>query len=124
LPPTQMYAPTALAQTGIESSHSFCVPFTYIPGPNRDDILLATQGSAEKWVHPEGSSLDRHPFELPIHQANIKALEDHCAKVSASDEKCECSVRGNRQDLVKGAVTRRKQRDFVTVVYISGSNET
>src|SRR5690606_34077520 len=64
------------------------------------------------------------PFELPIHQANIKALEDLCAKVSASDEKCECSVRVIQQDLVKGAFTRRKQRDFVTVVYISGSNET
>lgn len=121
--PMQMFTQTTNTQPGIGFSHCFIVPFTYIPGPSREDVLLATDGAAERWLPPEDAPPDFPSYRLPIHQQNIEMLNDICAKVS--DGHIEATTEVKYQGYRKvGFSSRRKPNDIAVCVYITGSNDS
>ncbi|KAL7268728.1 hypothetical protein RUND412_008638 [Rhizina undulata] len=67
-------------------NYCFAVPFSHIPGPNPDDIILETPGAREKWFHPPDAPKDTPPWKLPVHRENSEALKKLCKEISDNPE--------------------------------------
>lgn len=91
----------------------FCVPFKTIPGPERDDILFATEGAEERWLHQQESPLTQ-PHKLPVHQKNLDNLRKLCKEIQER-ENCRASLTVSEPKAMK-----RKKRGAVMNVSLAG----
>lgn len=102
-------------------NYSFCIPFTIIPGPDPNDIILATAGAVDNWLHPPGSPLDAPPCKLPVHTRNVEALKKLCKEISESpDYKCRAMVVVSEP---KHASFRSRKQGVVTNVWLAGDSD-
>ena len=127
MPPThqqQLYAQHnaihSSTQDPRESLHfCFCIPFKIIPGPEPDDIILCTNGAAERWLHPTDSPLLGH-HKLPVHQKNFEYLRKLCKDISESErDNCKAILVVSEPRSIK-----RKKRGAVINVSLSGDADT
>lgn len=99
-------------------NYSFCIPFTIIPGPDPNDIIIATAGAVDNWLHPPGSPPDSPPCKLPVHTRNVEALKKLCKDISeSSDYKCRAMVVVSEP---KHAAFRTRKQGVVTNVWLAG----
>lgn len=99
-------------------NYSFCIPFTIIPGPDSNDIILATSGAVDNWLHPPGSPPDSPACKLPVHTRNVEALKKLCKEISESpDYKCRAMVVVSEP---KHASFRTRKQGVVTNVWLAG----
>ncbi|KAI5785037.1 hypothetical protein DFH27DRAFT_268154 [Peziza echinospora] len=95
----------------------FCIPFKLIPGPDLDDVVVATEGAAEKWIHTDSTPISG-THKLPVHQKNLDYLRRICRDISETDG-CKAFVTVGEPRTVK-----RKKRGAVMNVSLSGDADT
>jgi len=96
----------------------FPIPFRTIPGPDQDDIVLATDGARERWLHPQDTPLTR-THKLPVHQRNLDTLKKLCHDISEGGS-CQASVKVSEPR----AAMKRKRRGAVMNVSLAGDADT
>lgn len=102
-------------------NYSFCIPFTILPGPDPNDIILATAGAVDNWLHPPGSPQDTPPCKLPVHTRNVEMLKKLCKEISESpDYKCRAMVVVSEP---KHASFRSRKQGVVTNVWLAGDSD-
>lgn len=105
---------------------SFNVPFSSnLAGPDGDDILHATPGALERWLHPEGTPEGTPTHKLPVHVRNLEALRRLCRDVCEGTDhpKLEAAVTSSEPKAIP-ALQRRPLKGLVTNVCLSGDAET
>ncbi|KAG0637070.1 hypothetical protein HOY80DRAFT_1052591 [Tuber brumale] len=63
-------------------TYAFSIPFSFIPGPDPDQIILATSQARERWLHPPDSSPNLPTSRLPVHQKSINDVRELCKRLS------------------------------------------
>lgn len=102
-------------------NYSFCIPFTIVPGPDPSDIILATSGAIDRWLHPPNSPPDLPSCQLPVHQSNVEALKKLCKDISESPgTKCRAVVAVSEP---QHASFRPGKRGVVTNVWLAGESD-
>ena len=104
---------------------SFNVPFSSnLAGPDGDDILHATPGALERWLHPEGTPEGTPTHKLPVHASNVEALRRLCRELSDGSEnnRVEAAVTSSEPKAIP-ALQRRPLKGLVTNVCLSGEAE-
>ncbi|KAI9828239.1 MAG: hypothetical protein M1826_006065 [Phylliscum demangeonii] len=118
------HSPTAMADAILHLS--FNVPFSSnLAGPDGDDILHASPGALERWLHPEGTPEGTPIHKLPVHVANLEALRQLCREVgeNAEGKSLEAAVTSSEPKGIT-ALQRRPSKGLVTNVCLSGDAET
>ena len=92
----------------------FPIPFRTIPGPDQDDIILATDRARERWLHPQDTPLTG-THKLPVHQRNLDNLRKLCRDISEGGS-CKASVTVSEPR----ATMKRKKRGAVMNVSLAG----
>lgn len=103
---------------------SFNVPFSSnLAGPDGDDILHASPGALERWLHPEGTPEGTPTHKLPVHASNVEALRRLCRELSEVEPKrLEAAVTSSEPKAIP-ALQRRPLKGLVTNVCLSGDAE-
>lgn len=96
----------------------FPIPFKIIPGPDEDDIVLATEGATEKWLHQQETPLTQ-THKLPVHQRNLDNLRKLCREISER-ENCKASLTVSEPRVS----IKRKKRGAVMNVSLAGDADT
>lgn len=105
---------------------SFNVPFSSnLAGPDGDDILHASPGAIERWLHPEGTPEGTPTHKLPVHASNVEALRRLCREIGEGSEgrRLEAAVTSSEPKAIP-ALQRRPLKGLVTNVCLSGDAET
>lgn len=109
---------------------SFNVPFSSnLAGPDPDDILHASPGGIDRWLHPEGTPDGTPTHKLPVHAANVDALRKLCREISeterdsGSGSTIEATVTSSEPKALP-ALQRRPLKGLVTNVCLSGDADT
>lgn len=125
--PTSSISPVHVSSRSRDDStlnclnYSFCIPFTILPGPDPNDIILATAGAVDNWLHPPGSPQDAPSCKLPVHTRNVEALKKLCKEISESpDYKCRAMVVVSEP---KHASFRSRKQGVVTNVWLAGDSD-
>ncbi|PWW73156.1 hypothetical protein C7212DRAFT_218648 [Tuber magnatum] len=63
-------------------TYAFSIPFSFIPGPDPDRIVLATSQARERWLHPPDSPPNLPTSRLPVHQKSINDVRELCKRLS------------------------------------------
>jgi len=63
-------------------TYAFSIPFSFIPGPEPDQIIMATSQARERWLHPPDSPPNLPTSRLPVHQRSINDVRELCKKLS------------------------------------------
>ncbi|CAZ82193.1 unnamed protein product [Tuber melanosporum] len=63
-------------------TYAFSIPFSFIPGPDPDQIILATSQARERWLHPPDSPPNLPTSRLPVHQKSINDVRELCKRLS------------------------------------------
>lgn len=63
-------------------TYAFSIPFSFIPGPDPDQIIMATSQARERWLHPPDSPPNLPTSKLPIHQKSVNDVRELCKKLS------------------------------------------
>ncbi|KAF8438753.1 hypothetical protein BGX38DRAFT_1097997 [Terfezia claveryi] len=92
----------------------FPIPFRTIPGPDQDDIVLATDGARERWLHPQDTPLTG-THKLPVHQLNLDNLRKLCRDISNKGT-CKAFLTVSEPR----AAMKRKKRGAVMNVSLAG----
>jgi hypothetical protein len=105
---------------------SFNVPFSSnLAGPDPEDILYASPGAIDRWLHPEGTEEDTPTHKLPVHAENVENLRALCREVSEDDRasRVEATVTSSEPKPIP-ALQRRPMKGLVTNVCLSGDADT
>jgi hypothetical protein len=102
---------------------SFNVPFaSNLAGPDADEILHATPGAADRWLHPSENVEGTEPLpthKLPVHANNVEDLRNLCKEISNNSEgKLGAVVTVSEPKQIPGM--RKATKGFVTNVCLSG----
>ncbi|KAI9893555.1 MAG: hypothetical protein M1814_006351 [Vezdaea aestivalis] len=104
---------------------SFNVAFSSnLAGPDADDILHASPGALEKWLHPEGTPEDTPTHKLPVHVQNVESLRNLCREMCESSgmRRLEASVTSAEPNALP-VLTRRPLKGLITNVCLSGDQD-
>ncbi|KAI9798504.1 MAG: hypothetical protein M1833_004771 [Piccolia ochrophora] len=105
---------------------SFNVPFSSnLAGPDGDDVIHASPGALERWIHPEGTPEGTPTHKLPVHANNLETLRRLCREISESSAgagKIEAAVTSSEPKPIP-ALQRRPLKGLVTNVCLSGNAE-
>ncbi|KAI9846455.1 MAG: hypothetical protein M1838_001259 [Thelocarpon superellum] len=104
---------------------SFNVPFSSnLAGPDVEDILHASPGALERWVHPEGSDPTTPTHKLPVHANNVEVLRRLCRQISEENEgrTVEAAVTSSEPKPIS-ALQHRPLKGLVTNVCLSGDGD-
>nr|KAI9867462.1 MAG: hypothetical protein M1813_009020 [Trichoglossum hirsutum] len=120
--PVKLHTPmTPTAETSESNiSLSFNVPFSSnLAGPDVEDILHASPGAVERWLHPEGTPDGPPTHKLPVHSGNVEALRKLCREITESNKErnLEATVTVSEP---KQIATLRRPKGLVTNVCLSG----
>lgn len=106
---------------------SFNVPFSSnLAGPDPEDILYASPGAIDRWIHPEGTEEGTPTHKLPIHANHVEALRKLCREISEEDRgstRVEATVTSSEPKPIP-ALQRRPLKGLVTNVCLSGDADT
>jgi hypothetical protein len=106
---------------------SFNVPFSSnLAGPDGDDILHATPGALERWLHPEGTPEGAPVHKLPVHARNLENLRRLCREICDSTDggrRLEAAVTSSEPKPIP-TLQRRQPKGLVTNVCLSGDADT
>ena len=105
---------------------SFNVPFSNLAGPDVQDILHASPGALERWIHPEGTEEGTPTHKLPVHTSNVDSLRKLCREVSSEDggkSTVEATVTSSEAKPIP-EMQHRPLKGLVTNVCLSGDAET
>jgi hypothetical protein len=105
---------------------SFNIPFSSsLPGPAVDDILHATPGASQRWLHPDGTAEGTPVHKLPVHARNVEQLRELCKQLSEGSigRKLEATVTSSEPKATP-SLQRRRVKGLVTNVCLSGDAET
>ncbi|KAI9757239.1 MAG: hypothetical protein M4579_003539 [Chaenotheca gracillima] len=105
---------------------SFNIPFSSnLAGPDVDDILHASPGALERWVHPDGAAERPPTHRLPVHVNNVETLRKLCKEITESvkPRQLEATVTSSEPKPLS-ALQHRPLKGSVTNVCLSGDAET
>lgn len=116
-------SPSAAAP-GHQVNLSFNVPFaSNLAGPERDEVIFATEGAMDRWTHPEGAPEGIPNHELPVHMQHVERLRALCRSMSeTSGGQLHATVTSAKPKPVPG-MQRGPLTALVTNVCISGETE-
>ncbi|RPA94192.1 hypothetical protein L873DRAFT_1702656 [Choiromyces venosus 120613-1] len=63
-------------------TYSFTIPFSFVPGPDPNQIILATAQARERWLHPPDSPPNLPISSLPVYQKSINDIRELCKRLS------------------------------------------
>jgi hypothetical protein len=112
--------PTAAETPESNVSLSFNVPFSSnLAGPDVEDILHASPGAVERWLHPEGTPDGSPTHKLPVHAGNVDSLRKLCREITESNKErnLEATVTVSEP---KQIATLRRPKGLVTNVCLLG----
>lgn len=100
-------------------NYCFSIPFSFIPGPDPDQIIAATSRAKQRWLYRLSSPPNPPTSRLPVHQKSIDDLKELCRTLSRGSQ-IRTTVSVTEPPVESSS---RKKQSSVATLWLAGEPE-